>query len=141
MPDSPQGIIESLLHPPINVLSVHLDTSGPYSGNNTIYALGGGRDVDAYFGLYVRTVTIPPGLGLLDGYVDDVGEVDMAEYIDRLWQVVVQGTLFGGAIVANQVVDGHTADGLIVFEHLLPAKIGLYVLPFVEVDLYGLLLL
>jgi len=143
MPSVTQGIIDFALSPPLGVLNAHLDGNGPYGpGSHTLTTWdnsGSTSNVADTFGVLIQfNGSIPPFLGLTIGY-DDGASVVMDEYETRLLQVVAQHQLLSGAWVVSQIEDLFALPFLVRWAEALPGRVGLYVSPGINVDLFYLL--
>lgn len=133
------GVVEQFLHPPIGLLTPHIDTNGPYAGNQTLSTWSGSNPVANTFGVIWRVNgAIPADLGYTLGWVDPLSINSGEEYELRLVQIVVQHQLFSGAWITTQLVDSHTISGTLMWEDATPGRLGLYVLPGLAMDLYYL---
>jgi hypothetical protein len=147
MPDISVGIVEQFLHPPIGLLTPHIDYLGPYSGLNTLTEWGTtpgptivhGSVTDT-FGIEVTIFgAIPAGYGFTNGWVSPDGLYDESTYDQRLCQVVVQHQFLGGAWITTQIIDVHSFPLVALWDVSLPGRVGLLVAPGLEVDLFYLL--
>lgn len=140
MPTISQGIIDFALSPPIGVMNLHLDGAGPYGpGSHTLTTwLNSGvlTNVSDTYGVMVQfNGSIPPFLGLNIGYSD--GALIVAdEFVNRLCQVVVQHQTLSGAWVVTQLSDLNVLPFAMRWEEALPGRVGLYVAPHINVDLF-----
>jgi hypothetical protein len=136
------GIIDFAFSPPIGILQPFLDGNGPYGfGIHTITTwLDGGttRNVSDTFGVQVQfNGAIAPQLGLTPGYDD--GGLIVADVFDmRLVQCVALHQFLSGAWTITQLEDLHVLPITIRWAEALPGKLGLYVSPTVNVDLFFL---
>jgi len=135
MPDV--SVIQQFITPPWGALNIHLDTSGPYSGNNTLTHFSGVVPTNQTAGLVV-VVTPTIQLGYEIGWESDDAIYDQWEYDARLVQVVVQHQFTGGSWVTTQVENLHTLRSGLKWKEALPGRIGIWVLPGLEADLYYL---
>lgn len=138
-----QGLIDFALAPPIGVLNAHLDGFGPYGpGNHTLTTwqnAGVTSNVSDTFGLVMQfNGAIPPKLGLTLGY-DDGALIVTDEFEMRLVQLVAQHQLLSGAWVVTQIEDIHVLPLTIRWAESLPGRVGLYIAPGINVDLFYLL--
>jgi hypothetical protein len=144
MPDV--GIIEFYLHPPIGLLTPHIDFHGPYSGNRTVTVWSDtagpvyhDQPVSATYGVQVQlNGPIPIGYGFETGWVSDDGQYDESRYFTRLVQLIVQHQFAGGAWITTQKLDVHTFPVVLLWDISLPGRIGLLVAPGLEFDLFFL---
>lgn len=133
------GVVEQFLTPPLGVLTPHIDTSGPYSGNQTLSTWSSGVPVANTFGVIWRVNgAIPAELGYKLGWVDPLSINSGEEYEERLVQVVVQHQLLSGAWITTQIEDCYQTSGTIRWKDATPGRLGLYVLPGLAFDLYFL---
>jgi len=147
MPDINVGIVEQFLHPPIGLLTPHLDYRGPYSGLQTLTQWSSTAGpiftdlpVTNTFGVQVNIEgPIPIGWGFTNGWVSTDGLYDESIYDQRICQLVVQHQFLGGAWITTQVVPIHSFPLVTMWEVSLPGRIGLLVAPGLSVDLSYLL--
>lgn len=137
------GIIDFAFSPPIGVLNPFLDGNGPFgAGQHTLTTWLDGavsKSVANTFGVQINfNGAIPPQLGLVPGY-DDGGLVVTDEFDIRLVQIVALHQFLSGAWTVTQVESVHMLPLTIRWEEALPGKIGLYVAPYISVDLWFLL--
>jgi hypothetical protein len=150
---TPGGVIDQFLHPPLGLLNPVLDENGPYGpGTSTrsnfttsgafllpagTYAISGTYGVIA-----VVNGAIPPTAGFANGW-DDVGYPLLTgiRWDDRFAQVNVIHTLLSGIAVITQQFDLHTLVNLATWDVALPAVIGIWVNPYMAIDLYYLCVL
>jgi hypothetical protein len=133
------GVIEQFLHPPLGALGPSLDTNGPYSGNVTITAFGGGIATSDTFGVAVIVNgSIPVNLGYNEGWTDPGTLFVGQQYEMMLFQIVVQHQLFGGAWVSDQMLNSYFTANFMLWDSALPGRLGIWTLPGIAVDLYPL---
>lgn len=136
------GLIDFAFSPPIGVLNPFLDGNGPYSGQQSLTTwlnVATTRNVSDTFGVQINfNGAIPPFLGLKPGF-DDGGLVVMDEFDIRLVQVVALHQFLSGAWTVTQIEDVHSLPITIRWAEALPGKIGLFVAPYISVDLFFLL--
>ena len=142
------GIIDTALHPPLGLLTNHLDGNGPYTGDNMITTWLDGavtKSVGNTFGVIaVAHGSIPVELGLLFGA--SMGGATLFtgdEYEVRLLQLVVQHQLLLGlgGWVTTQVIDSNALAVLVLWAEAIPGRLGIYTLPGMSFDLQFLLAL
>jgi len=136
------GIIDFALHPPVGSLAPNLDTGGPYpAGSHTLLNFSGSRPVADSYGVIVIATSIGVYYGKQVGYVSGDGQVDGYVWEGMLAQVVPQHQMVGGAWVATQTVPIVNGKQLVTWDEAFPGRLGLWVAPSVQVDLYYLLAL
>lgn len=124
-------------------MNVHLDTAGPYtSGSHTLttWLPAGGplANVSDTYGVMAQfNGAIPPKLGLQPGYSDGA-LIDADVFESRIAQLVVQHQTLSGAWLITQLVDLFILPFTVRWQEALPGRIGLFVSPFVAVDLFYL---
>lgn len=143
MPTISQGMIDFALSPPIGVMNVHLDIAGPYgAGSHTLptWTSAGGivSPVGTTYGVVVQlNGAIPPKLGLTPGYTDGASIVaDVFE--NRVAQLVVMHQLLAGTWVITQIQDLFVVPLTVRWTEAIPGRIGLFVSPFLAIDLFYL---
>ncbi len=143
----PSSVIDFFVHPTIGQLTNHLDGNGPYGPGDhllTTWSDGGvSTPVANSFGvLVIVNGAIPPKLGYAFGAsMGGATPFDGTEYQDRMLQVVVQHQLLLGlgGWITSQLVDIYSAAQLVMWEQLLPGRLGLYVAPGLHFDLQFLI--
>lgn len=123
-------------------MNVHLDLAGPYgSGSHTLTTwdnAGVTTAVSDTYGVMVQfNGAIPPKLGLQPGYSDGV-LIDADVFEARIAQLVIQHQTLSGAWLITQLVDLFVLPFTIRWSEALPGRVGLFVSPFVAVDLFYL---
>lgn len=136
------GIIDVISNLPLGILTPRLDGNGPYGPGNHIISTwddsGTTRNVSDTFGAIVQiNGTINPHWGTIQGF-NDGGSVDLTLYEFRITQFAAMHQMLGGAWVASQVVDVFYAPALFRWAEALPGRVGLFVTPTWNVDLFFL---
>jgi hypothetical protein len=147
------GVVDQFLHPPLGLLNPVLDENGPYGpGSSTrsnfltsgAFLLPAGTySVSGTYGVIaVVNGAIPPTAGFANGW-DDVGYplTSGIRYDDRFCQINVIHTLLSGVAVITQQFDLFMLSDFITWNVALPAVIGIWVNPFMAIDLYYLCVL
>lgn len=143
-------VIDAIATPPLATLQQVLDTGAPYGpGSHTLDTFhtdgafllpAGTYGVSGTYGVLVNVHgTIPPAAGLRKGWVDGAIFASGEVYFDLIAQVVLLHQLpLTGAWVPTELHDCNALSQLFLWPALLgsPAKIGLYVGPNWNVDLY-----
>jgi hypothetical protein len=147
MPTIPQGIIDTILHPPIGVLQPFLDYFGPYSGVQTLTQWSSTAGPiytplpvgDTYGAIVQLNGPIPIGWGFTNGWFSPDGQYDEAIYENRLLQFVVQHQFLGGTWVTTQMVEIVSIPTVVLWSEAIPGRIGLLAAPGLSFDLFYLL--
>lgn len=142
MPDIARGIIDFFTSPPIENLDPALDENGPFTAGSHTFELwrhdGVNRSVLDTYGVYISfSGIIPQQLGMVLGY-DDGFNLIQHRYWLRLAQVVQQSRLASGAWIPTDVIDIYRLPYVLRWTQSQPTRIGLHVLPSVQVDMYYL---
>jgi len=133
------GIIDFALHPPLALLTPHLDTVGPFSaGNHQLTTFSGTVPVGDTYGVLVRMSTLNPAAGYTQGFVSLDGLVDGNVYENWLCQIGVQHQMLGGAWALTQLENVVNPFIPVLWQIASPGRIGLYVPPQNAVDVYYL---
>jgi hypothetical protein len=148
------GIIDAVTTPPLSLLQQVLDTNGPYgAGIHTLTQFhtdgafllpAGTYDVGGTYGLIARLHgAIPLPWGYEIGWNDGASQ-DESFWDNRLAQVVVQRQLpITSAWVTTSKFDLHEFQRLELWPLFIGggSRIGLYVAPDIEIDLFYMCLL
>ena len=150
---TPGSVIDQFLHPPLGLLNPVLDENGPYGpGSSTrsnfttsgsFLLPAGTYDVSGTYGVIaVVNGAIPAVAGFAAGW-DDVGYplTSAIRYDDRFCQINVIHTLLSGVAVITQQFELFHLSDFITWDVALPAVIGIWVNPFMAIDLYYLCVL
>lgn len=141
-----QKLVDFALHPVLSELTPCLDSYGPYEGNTQLEKWYGGpgpvkseQFVSASSGVLVTlNGAVPPEWGYRVGWVSAGGEVDAAEYVPPLGQVVVLHQLRTGLWVVTQIEAVTRVPLVLMWNVAVPGQLGLLVAPGVKFDLYFL---
>lgn len=136
------GIIDTISTLPLGLLTPRIDTNGPYTAGNWIISTwndsGTTRNVSDSFGVILDiNGAIAPALGREQGFSDG-GSVDLTKFELRITQFAALHQMLGGAWIASQVADVFIMPALYRWAEALPGRVGLYVTPTWNVDLYFL---
>lgn len=137
------GLIDMLLHPPLGAMRPFLDYYGPYSGNVSIatWSETAGpiftpRSVTDTFGVFINIEgLIPTSWGYRQGWVSELGEIDLSQYIPPLGQLVVVHRFSNGLHIATQTFTIDSFPCFVTWDVALPAFIGLRTAPGISFDL------
>lgn len=138
MPDIPQGIIDSLVHPPLELLSFFPDLGNPYAGDVWIEVPQTAALVPEYFGLVIEVGTPPPNGGYEDGFNGGPLDLSFDRYIDWMWQAVEVHKSADGSEFGGKITYGNYARQLIVFDSIFAKALAVHVRPHLAVSLFWL---
>lgn len=137
MPDV--SLIDYALFPPLGLQNSFFVTASPFSfGSHTFTTFNGVTPVSTTHGLYVTIDTVPVPWGIQDGW-QGPGSESADVYIPRVGQVVVQHQLGSGLWVSTEMIDVNVNGQMLQWQVALPGRIGLFVEPGCELQLYYLL--
>lgn len=133
------GVVEQFIHPPLGVLGLHLDARGPFTAGSTTFSTWDGvESVSNTFGALVIPAAIPAEWGRIPRYIDAGLNVETAEYEDGWGQIVAMHQFISGAWVADQQRVLYQLRELELWESALPGRVGLWLAPGWEADIYWL---
>ena len=128
------GVIQSALHPPLELCVLEAIAGGPYgSGIHAFQRVRGAVNVDA-FGITWSTVTLPAGYGL------NVGA--SSNYADRvILQIGEFGRLLDGSLHVIDQADYTRVQGIHLFHMFSPQVIDVQIAPYVTMNFSWVLFL
>jgi hypothetical protein len=133
------SIIDYALYPPIGLQNSFFVTASPFTyGSHTFTVFNGVTPVATTHGLYVTIDSVPLPWGMDDGWQGPVSE-NGDRYVPRVGQVVVQHQLGSGLWVTTQYEDIAYNGQMLQWDVALPGRIGLFVEPGCQLQLYYLL--
>lgn len=150
---TPGGVIDQFLHPPLGLLNPVLDEAGPYgpgsSTRSTFVTSGafllpaGTYQVSGTYGVIaVPNGAIPTVFGIDLGWNDAGYPLASGDhYRERFGQINVIHQLLSGVTVITQQFDLDTLENFALWDVALPAAIGIWVNPSMNMDLYYLCVL
>ncbi len=126
------GIIQGLLHPPIDILHLEALPANPYSGGFSPTRVRGFRNVDAH-GVFWNVASYPAGYGLT---VDNVGNhFDRPVIAFREFEELIDTNL-----VSSPLFESREAQGVYMLYGEVPTALNIQVAPGVTVNLSWLVL-
>lgn len=121
------GIIEGLLHPPIDLLHLEAMAGNPHSGAYSPLRVRGIRNVDAH-GIFWNVHFAPAGYGLT---VNNVGNTYDRPVIEiREFETILDLTLVSSPVFASAA-----AQGIYLFTGETPQAVNLQMPPGLTIDL------
>lgn len=122
------GVSQQYPHPPLALCRRVLSIDNPFQGEGEFSSadLGG-------FGLIWSVRSVPPAMGVLDGFI--------YRYSQRLFQLSIEHDLLvGSGTVTTQIEETNMGDGLFWYQDTLPSHIHYWIFPSVQID-FSLILL
>jgi hypothetical protein len=111
------GLSAQYPHPPLAFVRRAASADNPFSG----YGEFSSPDLLG-FGLVWHVVSVPPGIGVTDGY--------LYRYQERLFQLSIEHDLLvGSGTVTTQLEESDLGDGLLWFANTLPSHIHYWIFP------------
>jgi hypothetical protein len=136
------GIIDYALHPPLGLLTSHLDTNGPYiAGTHQLTSFSGTQPVGNTFGVLVRPQLVNAAAGFHDGFVATDGLTDGFIFYDQAIQLATQHQLASGLWVTTQLNNLDNWYTPVLWDVASPGRLQVWVAPKWSFDLYYLLVL
>lgn len=143
-PGLPTGVIDLFTHPPLVTLRPVIDNFGPYSpGSHELRNFGWDmppitpRLVSQTFGIQVQLAgAIPPQWSYTQGWVSNDGQYEESVYYPPLGYVVAQHQFPNGAWITTTRLTVDRFPIATMWELAYPGRVGLYVSPRVELDLF-----
>lgn len=144
VPNSPTGIIDLFLHPPITLMRPVLDEFGPYSsGSHELANFGWDngvitpRLVSQTWGVTAQLAgAIPAGWGFTQGWVSNDGQSDESVYDPPLAQLVAQHQFPNGAWFTTTYLLVDRFPVTAFWQTAFPGRVGLLVAPHISIDLF-----
>jgi hypothetical protein len=123
------GVSQQYPHPPLILVRREPCADNPYQGEGEFSS---GHDLSG-FGLIWSVVSVPPGMGVTDGFI--------YRYQERLFQLSIEHDLLSGSgTVTTQLEESNLGDGLFWYQDTLPSHIHYWIFPGVQLNFSVLLL-